>query len=114
MANNVILVISFGFKLNMQGCRLAIFFVARGRCTKKNIALLFATDCSNWQHHCTLFHPSSNLFRNFTAVLTIAHAHTSRFSLRGGLGTRTSLSKMAAELFGRKSNSSPSITSAMN
>ena len=51
-------------------------------------ALLFATDCSNGQHHCTVRHPSSNFSHNFTAVLIRAHAYTSRFSFRGALGTR--------------------------
>ena len=46
------------------------------------------------------------LFRNFTAVLTRAHAHSCRFSFRGALGTRTSLSKMAAQLSCRKSDCS--------
>ena len=44
-----------------------------------------ATDCNNWQHHCTVYHPSSNLSRNFTTVLTSVHAHTSCFSFRGAL-----------------------------
>ena len=37
--------------------------------------------CSNWQHHCTVYHPSSN----FTADMTRAHGHTSYFSFRGAL-----------------------------
>ena len=53
-------------------------------CTKQNLAPLFATDCSNWQHHCIVYHPSSNLSRNFMAVLTRAHVNTC-FLLRGAL-----------------------------
>ena len=44
-----------------------------------------ATHCSNWQLHCTVYHSSSNLSRNFTALLTRAHAHTSSFSFRRAL-----------------------------
>ena len=61
------------------------YFCCAKRCMKQNLALLFATYSSNWQHHCTVYHPSSNLSRNFTAVLTKAHAHTSCFSFRGAL-----------------------------
>ena len=43
------------------------------------------SDYSNWQHHCTVYHPSSNLSRNVTEVLTRAHAHTSCFSFWGAL-----------------------------
>ena len=59
------------------------FFVARSA-AQSRIQLYFSQqDCSNWQHHCTVYHPSSNLSRNFMAVLKRAHAHTSCFSFRG-------------------------------
>ena len=60
-------------------------FCCAKRCTKWNSALLFAMDCSNWQHHCTVYNSSSNLSRNFTTVLTGTHAHASCFSFRGTL-----------------------------
>ena len=50
------------------------YFVARSK--------LVTTDCSNWQHHCKVYHHSSKCSRNFTAVLTSAHAYTSRFSFQ--------------------------------
>ena len=58
-----------------MGC-LAIFLLHKAL-HEVELTLLFAMDCSNWQHHCTVYHPSSNLSRNFTAVLTRVHAHTS-------------------------------------
>ena len=39
----------------------------------------FSTDCSNWQHYCTVHHHSSNVSLNLKAVFPRARAYTSRF-----------------------------------
>ena len=60
-------------------CCLA-FLLLRKVLYEVELSSTFAMDCSNWQHHCTVYHPSSSLSHNFTAVLTRTHAHTSCFS----------------------------------
>ena len=67
-----------------MGCHAIVFVarsVARSRTPLYFCQLIAAIDntIAQW------YHPSSNLSRNFTAVLTRAHAHTSCFSFRGAL-----------------------------
>ena len=61
-----------------MGC-LAIFFVAQS-VARSRTRFYFSQRIAATG---STINPSSNFSRNFTAVLTRAHAHTSRFSFRG-------------------------------
>ena len=60
------------------------FFVARS-VARSRTQLYFSQRIAITGNTRTVYRPSSNLSRNFTAVLTRAHVHTSRFWFRGAI-----------------------------